>query len=816
MAGSISDNKDLEAINDELRQSVEVLQGQLSALRLELEGLRTKNGNLGIKINESQSSVQNLQKIIESAEVETIFLDEDFYISLYTPSINAIFDLPPGNHKYPLPQIKHKLNYEGLQEDAETVLRTLAIVEKEVVTVDNKTYLVRLAPCRNDAGLVKGVVITFIDISVRKSAELEIRQTEQKYLLELEQKVEQRTKELKESRDEYQTLVENTPDMITRWDKGMRLLYANAAFEAKTGASAGSLLGKTTLEMGDSDGIAIPYTNSLKKAFAEGVMVEHFNSYENQKGEVHLYSRITPEKDLNGEVRTVLAIARDITDINKATQEIREKQELFQATIDSSPDMIQVFKAVRDDRGEIIDFLWILNNHASEKVYGDVIGKSLLTLNPGVIEEGIFETFRQVVETGQSNFSERHYVHEQFNDWFYQSSVKLNDGLLTTTIKITDLKMAEREIESGREFLRSVIDNSLDIIQAFEAVRDSKGAIVDFRWLVQNRKGYQQNGDVIGKTIIKIKPGVVATGIFERMVQVTETGIPQEVKQYYTSEQFSDNWFYQAMVKQGDGIVMTTRNITEQVRAEEELLALKDELARRAVELQRSNEDLRQFAHVASHDLKEPVRKIRTFHSRIIDEFGSTLPKDVKNYLERIESSAGRMFAMIDGVLHYSKLDGNSETLQKVNLNTIIDEVETDLEVVIAAKKALISRAELPSVDASPTLIHQLFYNLILNALKFAKADEPSRIEIAAAQVVHNNSDCLKITITDNGIGFRQQQAEMIFNTFTRLNANDQYEGTGLGLALCKKIVERYHGTISASGSPGNGATFTILFPLQE
>ena len=283
-----------------------------------------------------------------------------------------------------------------------------------------------------------------------------------------------------------------------------------------------------------------------------------------------------------------------------------------------------------------------------------------------------------------------------------------------------------------------------------------------------------------------------------------------------------DIYFYTRITpeKNLDGGVETilaiAREVTELKNAEKQLLELGNELAKRATELQRSNDDLRQFAHVASHDLKEPVRKISTFYSRIISEYEDSLPQEVKFYLDRIKSSTNRMYAMIEGVLHYSKLDSDTEPLQRVNLNEVIQQVETDLEVVIQSKQGQIEYESLPVIEGSPILFHQLFYNLILNSLKFTVAGRPSYISIKSSEVVHNKENYAEITLSDNGIGFDQQYAESIFNSFTRLNNAESYEGSGLGLALCKKIVERYQGTISAGGKVNEGAAFKILFPYNN
>ncbi len=228
----------------------------------------------------------------------------------------------------------------------------------------------------------------------------------------------------------------------------------------------------------------------------------------------------------------------------------------------------------------------------------------------------------------------------------------------------------------------------------------------------------------------------------------------------------------------------------------------------RTTELQRSNDDLQQFAHVASHDLKEPVRKIKTFGNRLMYEFGEELPARAKSYIEKMEASADRIFKMIEGILQYSTIEMDEDFNGKIDLNKIISDISEDLELVIMDKGAKINYDNLPSLKGSATLIHQLFYNLIYNALKFAKRDVQPVVTIRSSR--WENNSCL-ITVADNGIGFEQQHAEKIFKTFTRLNNRDRYEGTGLGLSLCKKIVERHGGIIYASGKENEGAVFTMF-----
>ncbi|MBA2745905.1 MAG: PAS domain-containing protein [Flavisolibacter sp.] len=251
---------------------------------------------------------------------------------------------------------------------------------------------------------------------------------------------------------------------------------------------------------------------------------------------------------------------------------------------------------------------------------------------------------------------------------------------------------------------------------------------------------------------------------------------------------------------------------------------LEEIVEERTIELTRSNEDLQQFAHVASHDLKEPLRKIRTFIDRFGIEYGNLIPEKGKIYMQKVQASSERMTNMIDSVLSYSVINATEQTLQTVDLNMVIDGIANDLELLILQKEAKIFYLNLPKIRASSTLIYQLFYNLINNALKFSKEATPTQIHLSAKEVCSSElKDVIglpkekkfwEILIKDNGIGFNQAYADKMFHVFTRLNTREKYEGTGLGLALCKKIVHRHQGFIYAEGKEGEGAVFHILIPV--
>lgn len=265
----------------------------------------------------------------------------------------------------------------------------------------------------------------------------------------------------------------------------------------------------------------------------------------------------------------------------------------------------------------------------------------------------------------------------------------------------------------------------------------------------------------------------------------------------------------------GNAIVEMKKDLLQYNQKMEQLVA------ERTDDLARSNEDLQQFAHVASHDLKEPLRKISIFCDLLTNEQNSSLSEQGKRYLEKIAHSSNRMSNMIEGILAYSTGDFNEPDYESIDLTYLLQGVLTDLEMVIQQKDAKIDYHHLPVIQGNPFLLQQLFYNLLNNSLKFSNPSVKPVITIQsnyvdkANQVQSNPSDYLHLEFKDNGIGFNPAYAEKIFGIFTRLHAKDKFEGTGLGLALCKKIVQRHGGKIYAESEEGKGATFHIILPIS-
>lgn len=258
------------------------------------------------------------------------------------------------------------------------------------------------------------------------------------------------------------------------------------------------------------------------------------------------------------------------------------------------------------------------------------------------------------------------------------------------------------------------------------------------------------------------------------------------------------------------GSVLVFKDITERKQVEEAL-------SHKASELARSNAELEQFAFVASHDLQEPLRKIQAFGDRLKMKCDGGLPEEAQDYLQRMQNASARMRNLIDDLLAFSRVIRRSEPFVPVALGEVVREVLSDLEVRIEKSRAQLEIGELPTLDADPMQMRQLFLNLFSNALKFQPQGGAPLVKVASRVfTVSSGKQMCEFQVQDNGIGFDEKYVDRIFAVFQRLHGRSEYEGTGVGLAVCRRIVERHGGTIVARSKPGQGATFIVTLPLFQ
>lgn len=288
------------------------------------------------------------------------------------------------------------------------------------------------------------------------------------------------------------------------------------------------------------------------------------------------------------------------------------------------------------------------------------------------------------------------------------------------------------------------------------------------------------------------------------LVQVQETGQPLHLREVFapTGPQNREAWWNLDLVPlRGENgtvhhILILEHEVTDLVNERQQL--------------ERSNKELQDFAFVASHDLREPLRKITAFGEMLLDD-PANLTEKQQDYLERMCSAASRMQNMVEELLKLSRLTTHPRTFVRVDLGQVVTEVISDLEVQLLQSSGRMEVGVLPTIVGDQLLMRQLFQNLIGNALKFHQPEQPPCIKISYEALPGN---AVRVFIQDNGIGFNIEDAERIFQPFQRLVSKSQYEGSGMGLAICRKIVERHGGTITATSKPREGSTFVVTLPL--
>ncbi|MBS1586404.1 MAG: PAS domain S-box protein [Bacteroidetes bacterium] len=537
------------------------------------------------------------------------------------------------------------------------------------------------------------------------------------------------------------------------------------------------------------------------------------------------FSRTIPVFDDNNNLVEWFGAANDITarkNIEKELEITRGELEiskgLYEAVINSTPDLVYVFN---------LNYRFTYANNALLKMWGktkeEAFGRGLRELGyeewHALMHEREIDT---VVATKQMIRGEVSFPHATLGRRMYDYifTPVLNEkgdvvAVAGTTRDISDLKAAETALRHSEELFRTLTQSLPQLI--WMAENDGNCTFFNSQWFAYT--GCDPDGKLCDEWFKYCHPEQVSE-MKSKWQNSIATKRSLAADCLLRAADGTYNWFYVIAnpMKDHDGNVFkwvgAFTNIEEQKAVEERLEATVKE---RTKALQRSNDDLLQFAHVASHDLKEPLRKVRTFASRLSRELGNDVNEDARLSLEKIYSATDRMNTMIEGVLAYSTLSNLQQQFSEIDLGEIIRNIQSDLEVMIEQKNARIIFDDLPHIFGAPLLIYQLFYNIVYNALKFNHRNRPPVIRITAREVLNDNKDILnEISFSDNGIGFSQEYAEKIFNTFTRLNSKDQYEGTGLGLALCKKIAERHNGTLTAVGVEGQGATFILQLPQNN
>lgn len=451
-----------------------------------------------------------------------------------------------------------------------------------------------------------------------------------------------------------------------------------------------------------------------------------------------------------------------------------------------------------------------------------IIGAQLTHFFPSIRQTTLWTTYLDVMATGQPRRVEQHYQIGKHDILVTQSVAPLgNDGLLLTYADSSDLQLLTRRLAHQTILLNGVFNSSPNTIMVFDAVRDAHQAITDFQLTRTNSQGLQLTGlsdaQILGQRLSVLYP--LNPAQFDRLRQLVETGGSLVIDRYVPQ---CEAWLSISLTTLNDGFVATVQDVSADRQ-------MRQQLEQTVQELHQSNQSLEQFAYIASHDLQEPLRKIVSFSDVLKTQFAGDMSEAAADIVNRMQVSASRMRDLVSDLLNYARLSGTRMHFQPVNLNQLLERVLDDLEFVIEDKQAQLIIDELPIVRGDAVLLHQLLQNLIGNALKFQSTApststpvvqitgslvQPGALPKALHKADTPAQPCALLTIADNGIGFEEKYVDQIFTIFQRLHGRSQYTGTGMGLAICKKVVDIHGGHITATSQEGNGATFYVYLPI--
>lgn len=516
----------------------------------------------------------------------------------------------------------------------------------------------------------------------------------------------------------------------------------------------------------------------------------------------------------------------DVTEQRRADVRIRQQEQVLRQLLASSENGTIVLKAIRTpglsgQPGSISDFLSIFWNDAALRISGftnEQVRTQPLSAFRANFHSVLLPLFSRVMETGQPSQTE--YRYNDSGRWMKMSLSRLDtDHLLLLTADIHDLKQAQLANEAQARLLNSVLNAAPNSIFVCEAVRNEDHQLTDLRYVMANQAALDSMQvtaeQLLGSTSSTHVPEHDLVPLLAQYERVIQTGEP-----FHREEAYRGSYYDVTTLRwQNDGLIISAVDQTEQVRH-------RRELEQANLNLKRSNEYLQQFAYVASHDLQEPLRKIISFGDMLRQKYAPALTEQGVDLLTRMQRAAGRMSELVHDLLAYSRLTTQQAVFAPVDLNELIQDVLGDFD--LTTRNAQLTVSQLPTITGDAGQLRQLFQNLISNALKYVDPGNSPIIRISSQLVNPNqlpspwpptaDTDArlfYQISVQDNGIGFDEQYLERIFQMFQRLHGRSQFEGSGMGLAICKRVVDNHRGTLTAHSRVGQGSTFLVYLPAS-
>jgi PAS domain S-box-containing protein len=644
----------------------------------------------------------------------------------------------------------------------------------------------------------RATVGSFMDITARKELEEAIKYSEKR----------------------YRTILNEMQDGYFEVDLGGHVTFANNAVCRDLGYSMEELIGMSYKNFTTEDDIESVF-RAFNEVYRTGVPNKGFYSKSQRKdGSQGFYeTSVSLLRNNKGEIVGFRCVGRDITERKQTEEKLRQSEENYKTLFNNS--VIGMY--VMDIETSKI----VMGNRAAREMVGFSSAEEGIGINP--FDFVVPEDREKVIEIAVNEFlQDSRRTHEvQVVDkngrkgWQSFSIARItHQGRLASLVSIMDIterKQAEEALRQSEEKYRTVLD---EIGDAYFEV-DLKGTLTFVNDQMTQHLQYSKE-ELLGMNYRTFTAEEEVKNVYEAYNRVYRTGEPSlslghKVIRKDGTKRFSNVSISPVKNAKGEifGFRGISRDITAQKQLEEEREALLQEIRKINQKLEEANKELQDFVYIASHDLREPLRKISSFGTLLQDSLKGKLDADQQENFEFMIDGAQRMQAMIDALLTYSRLTTKAKPFEWVDLNKVIEDLKKlELATMLNETRGVIHVPRpLPSVQADPSQMHQLFQNLIGNGLKFHKEGISPEV-IIRAYAVENNM--IRIEVEDNGIGIDEKYYGQLFTMFKRLHSREQYEGTGIGLASCKKIVERHGGDIGIKSTPDKGSTFWFTLSRES
>mgnify|MGYP001362359287 FL=1 len=837
-------NEELQSSNEELQSANEELQSSNEELQSLNEELHTLNTEHQLRIKELMELNDDITNYLQTSLIGQIFLDQKLRIRRFNQAATAVINIIESDIGRPIEHITHHIRAGNFLEDIKKANKTGNIIEKEIELNNGKVYLIRFLPYIKQDKVRDGLVVTMVDISATRNLNRLI-------------------KSLFDASDNpifvfeavrHEGIITDFVCSIANYTAyhsfGRQVQEEKLSLKKDFPELSTSGLLKRYMDVVNSGvpaSIEINFTRDGQKYWYQGGINKL------QDGMVMVLSDISDRKEAEEKLR------KNYNELLIAKETLRELNNQLEMKVKDRTRDLEIseerFRMVASISNDIIwDWDFASNHLWWSDSYYELYGFD--PSNPQVQTHSfrlqhihaddrshVEEAFTQVLQGIKTEFNIGYRYKKENGEYAHV----LDRGMLLTDdqgmpyrmigamVDVTRLEQSRQQLSQKNAELQSVL-------QQFRFVNDFMPQIVwaaqpDGHYDFYNQQWYDYTGMSSNGSREKNWHDILHPDDYDRAwtnwQRSLQTGRPYEMEYRMRKFDGSYRWFLARALPMRDdqGNIIrwfgTCTDIHDQKIAER---VLEDKVHERTRELrllneklEASNSDLMQFASVASHDLKEPLRKIHFFTSLIKDQFPLETKGNLSVYIDRISKASSRATSLINDVLSYSRL--SSENLyEKVDLNLVLQEILQDLDLVIQEKRATIEATRLPVIQAVSGQMRQLFQNILSNSLKFHKPGQPPRITITSQLFEKSDYREFKelkgpiheIIVKDDGIGFDEQYSKKIFSLFQRLNSKETYEGTGIGLAIANKIVERHHGMISAKGRENEGAEFIILLPEEQ